>query len=158
MSSYMGYVRRLSCMMSGWRFWRHFWHLDIHFHVSFRQKFWRQRIRGANQIFLDKKNVVFMPKCNCQKEYAWKRICNGSPFELKILSLGITVWHQEASLAMPNSYPHDIFNPHFTTIKDSYSIDWFEFPRQILERKKNNNSIMRKTVNYKFTFAIISPS
>ena len=37
--------------------------------------------------------------------------------ELKILSLGITVWHHEAC-----SYPDDgIFNPHLTTIKDSYN-------------------------------------
>ena len=36
--------------------------------------------------------------------------------EMKILSLRIT-----ASLMMPNSYPNDgIFNPHLTTIKDSY--------------------------------------
>ena len=36
--------------------------------------------------------------------------------ELKILSLGITVRHNEA-----NSYPRDgIFNPHLTTIKESY--------------------------------------
>ena len=43
---------------------------------------------------------------------------------LKILSLRITVWYHLASLVMPNSYPHDgIFNPHLTTIKDSYTSD-----------------------------------
>ena len=41
--------------------------------------------------------------------------------ELKILLLGITVRHHSASLVMPNSYPcGGIFNPHLTTIKDSY--------------------------------------
>ena len=44
--------------------------------------------------------------------------------ELKIASLGITVRHHSAysaNLVMPNSYPCDeIFNPHLTTIKDSY--------------------------------------
>ena len=41
--------------------------------------------------------------------------------ELKIPSIGITVRHHSASLVMPNSYPRDgIFNPLFTTIKDSY--------------------------------------
>ena len=41
--------------------------------------------------------------------------------ELKIPSLGIIVRHHSASLVMPNSYPRDgIFNPHLTTIKDSY--------------------------------------
>ena len=45
------------------------------------------------------------------------------PFELKILSLGITVRHHSASLVMPNSYPRDgIFNPKLTTITDSYII------------------------------------
>ena len=43
--------------------------------------------------------------------------------ELKIPSLGITVRHHSASLVMPNSYPRDgIFNPHLTTIKDSYNL------------------------------------
>ena len=43
--------------------------------------------------------------------------------ELKILSLGVTVRHHSASLVMPNSYPPDgIFNPHLTTIKDSYDL------------------------------------
>ena len=43
--------------------------------------------------------------------------------ELKILSLGITVWHHSASLEMTNSYPNDgIFNLHLTTIKESYII------------------------------------
>ena len=43
--------------------------------------------------------------------------------ELKIPSLGITVPHQSASLMMPNSYPCDgIFNPHLTTIIDSYNL------------------------------------
>ena len=42
--------------------------------------------------------------------------------ELKIPSLRIIVQHHSASLVMPNSYPHDIiFNPHLTTIKDSYN-------------------------------------
>ena len=41
--------------------------------------------------------------------------------KFKILSREITVRHHEASLMMPNSYPCDrIFNPHLTTIKDSY--------------------------------------
>ena len=45
--------------------------------------------------------------------------------ELKIQSLGITVRHHSASLWMPNSYPRDrIFNPHLTTIKDSYILFW----------------------------------
>ena len=43
----------------------------------------------------------------------------------KILSPGITVWHHSASLLMPNSYPHDgIFNPHLTTITDSYILSY----------------------------------
>ena len=43
---------------------------------------------------------------------------------LKIPSLGITVLHSSVSLVMPNSYPHDgIFNPHLTTIKDSYTLE-----------------------------------
>ena len=42
---------------------------------------------------------------------------------LKITSHRIIVRHHSASLVMPNSYPHDgIFNPHHTTIKDSYSL------------------------------------
>ena len=42
--------------------------------------------------------------------------------KLKIPSLGITVRHHSGSLVMPNSYPHDgIFNPHLTTITDSYN-------------------------------------
>ena len=41
--------------------------------------------------------------------------------KLKIPSLGITVRHHSAILVMPNSYPcNGIFNPHLTTIKDSY--------------------------------------
>ena len=41
--------------------------------------------------------------------------------ELKILSLGIIVWHHLASLVMPNSYLCDgIYNLYLTTIKDSY--------------------------------------
>ena len=41
---------------------------------------------------------------------------------LKIRSLGVTVRHHSASLVMPNSCPRDgIFNPHLTTIKDSYN-------------------------------------
>ena len=41
---------------------------------------------------------------------------------LKLLSLGISVLHLLASLMMPNSYPRDgIFNPHLTTVKDSYN-------------------------------------
>ena len=49
-------------------------------------------------------------------------------YELKILSLGITVGHHSASLVMPNSYPRNrIFNPHLTTIKDSYIVTSFKF-------------------------------
>ena len=45
--------------------------------------------------------------------------------ELKIPLLGITVRHHEESLVMPNSYPRDgIFNPHLTTVKDSYILLW----------------------------------
>ena len=45
--------------------------------------------------------------------------------ELKIPSLGITVWHHLASLVMPNSYPcYETFNHHLTTIKDSYSLKY----------------------------------
>ena len=41
--------------------------------------------------------------------------------KLKIPLLGIIVRHHSASLVMPNSYPRGgIFNPHLTTIKDSY--------------------------------------
>ena len=41
--------------------------------------------------------------------------------ELKIPLLGITVRHHSANLVMPNSYPRDgIFNPHLTTMTDSY--------------------------------------
>ena len=43
--------------------------------------------------------------------------------ELKIPSLRITVWHHSASLVIPKSYPRDrLFNPHLTTIKDSYNL------------------------------------
>ena len=50
--------------------------------------------------------------------------------ELKIPSLGITVRHHSASLVMPNSYPRDgIFNPHLTTINDSYYILVFQIRR-----------------------------
>ena len=42
---------------------------------------------------------------------------------LKIPSLGITVRHHLASFVMPKSYLRDgIFNPHLTTIKDSYNL------------------------------------
>ena len=42
--------------------------------------------------------------------------------ELKIPPLGITVRHHSTSLVMSNSYPRDeIFNPHLTTITDSYN-------------------------------------
>ena len=45
--------------------------------------------------------------------------------KLKILSLRITVQLHSASLMMPNSYPRDgIFNPHLTTIKASYSLEY----------------------------------
>ena len=45
-------------------------------------------------------------------------------FELKIPSLGITVQLHSANLVVPNSYPSDrIFNPHLTTVKDSYIYD-----------------------------------
>ena len=48
--------------------------------------------------------------------------------ELKILSLKITVRHHSARLVMQNSYPCDrIFNPHLTTIKDSYSLHMLTF-------------------------------
>ena len=44
--------------------------------------------------------------------------------ELKISSLGITAPHHLTSLVMPNSYPRDgTFNPHLTTIKDSYNLN-----------------------------------
>ena len=40
----------------------------------------------------------------------------------------ITVRHHSASLVMPNSYHRDvIFNPHLTTIKDSYNPGGFLF-------------------------------
>ena len=43
--------------------------------------------------------------------------------ELEIPSLGITVWHHSTSLVMPNNFPRDgIFNPHLTTIEDSYNL------------------------------------
>ena len=43
-------------------------------------------------------------------------------YELKIMSLGITVWHHSASLVMPDSYSRDgIPNPHLTAIKDTYN-------------------------------------
>ena len=46
--------------------------------------------------------------------------------ELKIPSLGITVRYHSASLVMLNNFPRDrIFNPHLTTIKDSYSLSNF---------------------------------
>ena len=43
--------------------------------------------------------------------------------ELKCPSLGITVRYHSASLTVPNSYSSDgIFNPHLTTIKDSFIV------------------------------------
>ena len=87
-----------------------------------------------NRTFLDKKwsyfglklmkQCMFKSNCNCQrKSMQANRICNGHWCELKIPSLRITIWHQSASLMMPNSYPLDgIFNPYLTTIKDSYSL------------------------------------
>ena len=53
-----------------------------------------------------------------QKESIMVALC-----EQKFLSLGITVRCHSASLMMLNSYPSDrIFNPHLTTIKDSYTL------------------------------------
>ena len=49
-------------------------------------------------------------------------------YKLKIPSLGITVWHHSASLAMANSYPHDrIFNPHLSTIQCANHFDHLGF-------------------------------
>ena len=47
-----------------------------------------------------------------KEEHARKRICNGRSVQIE---------NSVGSLEMPNSYPCDgIFNPHLTTIKDSY--------------------------------------
>ena len=59
--------------------------------------------------------------------------------KLKIPSLWITVWHHSASLVMPNSYPRDgIFNPHLTSMKDSY-IFYFVCPSSCLSQKAQHN-------------------
>ena len=70
------------------------------------------------------KQYIFKPKCNCRrKSMQEKESVMVVQCELKIPTLGITVRHHSASLVMPNSYPRDgIFNPHLTTIKDSYII------------------------------------
>ena len=53
-------------------------------------------------------------------------------FELKILSLRITVLHHSTSLMMPNSYPlARIFNPNLTTIKASYNLGQHCLPRTV---------------------------
>ena len=53
-----------------------------------------------------------------KEEYARKRINNG---RLMQIENSVTLDNCSASLVMPNSYPYDgIFNPHITTIKDSY--------------------------------------
>ena len=58
--------------------------------------------------------------------------------KLKIPSLGITVQHLSASLAMPNSnFCDGIINSHLTTIKDSYSVDWDKKLKQTKTPKKN---------------------
>ena len=47
--------------------------------------------------------------------------CLTCPTNFREHWLRITAWHHCVSLLMPYSYPHDgIFNPHITTIKDSY--------------------------------------
>ena len=53
-----------------------------------------------------------------KEEYARKRMKNGRSVQIEN---SVTLDNCSASLVMPNSYPHDgIFNPHITTIKDSY--------------------------------------
>ena len=49
------------------------------------------------------------------------RIFNGCEVWIENSVTQVTAWHHSASLVILNSYPHDgIFNPHLTTIKDSY--------------------------------------
>ena len=73
---------------------------------------------------------IFKLKYNCrrkslkEKESVMVVWCG-----LKIPSLGITVRHYSGSLVMPNSYPRGgIFNPHLTTIKDSYNLNQIQWP------------------------------
>ena len=68
--------------------------------------------------------------------------------ELKIPSFGITFRHYAASLVVPNSYPRDeIFNPHLTTIKDSYFL-----VRLMNQRIQNQIQIARRHYNSKTDF------
>ena len=54
--------------------------------------------------------------------YTRKRIHDGSLVRIENSVTQVTVQHYSASLLMTNSYSRDgIFNPHLTTIKDSYS-------------------------------------
>ena len=56
-----------------------------------------------------------------KEEYARKRIHNGSSLRIENSITRVTLRHHSASLVMPNSYTlGGIFNPHLTTIKDSY--------------------------------------
>ena len=58
-----------------------------------------------------------------KEEYARKRIHNGSSVQIENRVTQVTNRHHSASFAMPNSYPRNgIFNPHLTTIKDSYTL------------------------------------
>ena len=55
-----------------------------------------------------------------KEEYARKRIHNGCLVRIENKA---TTDNYSVSLVMPNSYPRDgIFNPHLTTIKNSYSL------------------------------------
>ena len=138
MLSYMRSVIRFSCMTSVWWFWRFdviFDILESFFMLVSVKRFDVNVIRvEPNWTFLDKKKKcshfrmklikqhIFKPKCNCQKKSMQEKESEMiMRFELKILSLGITVRHHLAGLVFPNSYPRDgIFNQILMTIKHSY--------------------------------------
>ena len=111
-------VRRLSCMMSVWRFWCHF---SRQFLPNLSTSTYK---RGAKtkHFLIEKcyfsikliKQHIFKPKCNCwEKSMKRNRICNGC---LVRIENSVTQDNCSASLVMPNrpswrwnfqSEPHD---------------------------------------------------
>ena len=51
-----------------------------------------------------------------------EKIHNGCSVRIENSATRVTIRHYSASFVMPNSYPRDeMFNPHITHMKDSYS-------------------------------------
>ena len=99
--------------------------------ISFKDKYMVGRHSFCLKTLLPFKiSIKSIKKCQIEW-YARKESMVVVQCRLKILSLGITDWYHLASLMMLNNYPHDkIFNPHITTINDSYiplqifPVDW----------------------------------